>query len=323
MVDYRKFLGKAEPVVAPWWGGRQLELADRRLRLATTPPQPGWYQFEVKGRVAHPLGPADAPSLDALPRVRGFVWRDRLVTDGGRAEPLRLLPADEPPRFAPATARRWPGGGLIFEGLEFESEVEGQVREALAAGTGLGALKNVPAPLRAAFALALVEQAARKQGVPVAASEVRGHLLRVAEEGAAGAETFLRALIAEREESEREMRELRARIAAAQVREDLAQARAERARRPQDADDRVWAALEKAGAAMESCRRLQGGQLEVVFAYAGERFISVVNEHTLQVLDSGICLGHPPSDELVTLESLPGVIQEAIDTNRLVILREP
>jgi hypothetical protein len=55
----------------------------------------------------------------------------------------------------------------------------------------------------------------------------------------------------------------------------------------------------------------------------GERFISVADEHTLQVLDAGICLGHPPSDKLVTLDSLPSVIKEAIETGALVILRYP
>jgi hypothetical protein len=327
VVDYRKFLGKVDVVVAPWWGGRNVDAPGRRLKLAAPPEKAGWYEFELKGRIAHVKGPAEAPSLDDRPRVRGFLWRERLVIDGALAEPVRLLPEEEAARFSPATARRWHGGGLIFEGLEFESEAEGAVREALGTGASLRELKGVPAPLRAAFAFALIEQTARKMGVPVAPLEVRGHVVRVSDEGAAGAEAVVRALIAEREQTEREMRELRARVTAAQNHADLEAARQarvdERRRRGDDAEARAESALDKAGADLESTRRTGPQQLEVVFAFMGERFVSIVDQDTLRVLDSGICLGHPPADELVTLDSLPGVIREAIETHRLVILREP
>ena len=62
-------------------------------------------------------------------------------------------------------------------------------------------------------------------------------------------------------------------------------------------------------------------RLEVLFRFMDERFIALIDPGTLQVLDSGICLGHPASDKLLTLESLPSVIKEAIDTDSLVILR--
>ncbi|MFZ5444180.1 MAG: hypothetical protein ACOZQL_29560 [Myxococcota bacterium] len=314
-------------VLAPFLGGASIDVPGRRLRLAAPPPKPGWYRFEVKGRLAQVQGEADAPPLDELPRVRGYLWRDRLVGDGAKTEPLALMPDEEPPRFSPLTARRWPGDVLLFEQLEFESEAEGAVREALAEGRALSSLKGVPAPLRAAYGYALIEQAARRLGVPVAAAEIQAHVGRAAEGGAVEAEAVIRALIAEREETEREMRELRARIAAARLRADAQAARDEqlrlRAERHQTAEDRAFAALEKAGARFESSRQLRDGQLEVVFAFMGERFISIADAGTLQVIDSGICLGHPPRDDLITLESLPSVIKEAIDTHRLVILREP
>lgn len=74
---------------------------------------------------------------------------------------------------------------------------------------------------------------------------------------------------------------------------------------------------------MEEARNLGRGQLEVIFRFMDQRFICVVEAGTLQVIDSGICLGHPPSDRLLTLESLPSVIKEAIETDALVILRFP
>ncbi|MFO0596857.1 MAG: hypothetical protein U0228_16200 [Myxococcaceae bacterium] len=327
MVDYRKFLGKTDTVVAPFLGGRSITLEGRQVRLATVPPKEGWYRFELKGRLGHVVGEAEAPSLEKLPRVRGFAWRDRLVGDGARAEPLRLRGEEDPARFAPLTARRWYGGELLFEGVDFETGAESEVREAFANGTGLATVKNVPAPLRAAFAFALIERAARDAGVPVAASEVRGHTSKIADGGFAAAQQVVRDLIAEREQTEREMAELRARIAAHQLKVEVEQAKLaqqeQREKATAAAEDRAWAALEKAGAKFESSRRAGQRQLEVVFEYLGERFICLCDEFTLQVIDSGICLGHPPADDLITLESLPAVIKEAVDTHRLVILRAP
>lgn len=327
MVDYRKFLGRVDQVIAPWLGGRSIDAPNRRLRLASLPASPGWYRFELKGRVATPKAPTDTPDLSALPRVRGYLWRERLVADGARAVPLHLLPTEEPPRFSPVSARRWHGGELLFEGLEFETEAEGAVREALATGAPLTALKGIPAPLRAAYAFALGEQSARQLAIPATASELRPHLAKLADGGAVAAEAVLRSLVAERALAERELKELRDRVAAAQLRtelEALREARArDRQRRRDTFEERAWEALEKAGADFESSRQLDGQQGEVVFRYLGERFICVVDADTLQVFDSGICLGHPPADRLITLDSLPSVIKEAIDTDALVILRQP
>lgn len=325
MVDYRKFLGKTDTVLAPWLGGPSIDAPGRRLKLSSLPATPGWYRFELKGRIATAKEPAEAPDLTALPRVRGFLWRNRLVTDNARTEPINLMPEEEPPRFSPIVTRRWHGDALLFDSVEFESEAEGAVREALATGAPLNTLKSIPAPLRAAYAYVLAEQTARRLGVPVAASELRGHITRIADGGAAQAEAVIRELIAEREQTEREMAELRARITAAQLRAEVEQARQKRIeeRQREAPEDRVWQALEKAGARFESARHVRHNELEVMFAFMGERFIALVDEYTLQVLDSGICLGHPPADKMITLDSLPAVIKEAIDTDRLVILRAP
>ena len=81
----------------------------------------------------------------------------------------------------------------------------------------------------------------------------------------------------------------------------------------------MQAALEKAGAQLLDLRALQGQQLEVIFRVDGERFHTVVRADTLQVLDAGICLSGHDAD--LTLESLPGVIREAILEDVLVITR--
>lgn len=336
-MDYRKFLGKEEERVLPYFGGAFLYAADRRLRLATEPAAPGWYRFRVKGRDATPLGPAEPEGMEALPTVRGHVVGERLVREGSIAERLHFLPEEEPPRLTPARARRWHSGELLFEMLDFESEAEEAARRALEEDASIAQVKGVPATLRSAFSYAVLEAASRRLGIPAAPRELRPHLGSVAEQGRPEAERALRALAAERVLAAREMEELNRRrqiVAMAQqaavAQEAVVQARVE-ARRGQrggrhgrveeDAMARAELALEAAGARMRSVRLLGNGNLEVIFTFMDERFISVVNMHTLQVVDSGICLGHPPSDNLVTLESLPSVIKEAIDTDRLVILR--
>jgi hypothetical protein len=328
-VDYRKFLGKEEERVLPYLGGAFLHAADRRLRLATEPTAPGWYRFRIKGREATPLGPAEPEALDLLPSVRGHLVGERLVREGAIAERVLFLPAEEPPRLSPCRARRWHSGELLFEMLDFESEAEEAVRRALEEDASVAQLKGVPATLRAAFAYAVLEAESRRLGIPAAPAELRPHLAQVAELGRPEAERAMRALAAERVLAQREMVELNRRrqvVAQAQqaveAQQRLAVQGGRQGRgREADAIARAELALEAAGARMRSARVLGNGNLEVIFTFMDERFISVVSAATLQVVDSGICLGHPPRDELVTLESLPSVIKEAIDTDRLVILR--
>jgi hypothetical protein len=122
-----------------------------------------------------------------------------------------------------------------------------------------------------------------------------------------------------------------AEAAAAEMRAQREQ-RIEQARNVRRDDPRKWRelvhekaelTLQQAGARLDQSRVTQNGQLEVIFTFMGQRFIAVVDAVTFRVIDSGICLGHPPSDDLVTLDSLPSVIKEAIDDGVLVVLRFP
>ncbi|MFP2910334.1 hypothetical protein ACLESD_35910, partial [Pyxidicoccus sp. 3LFB2] len=132
-MDYRKFLGKVESAVLPYFGGGTVDTPSRRLRV-TTPVTPGWWRFEVQGRSATAREPSGPEGLEALPRVRGHVWGRRLVREGAVAEPLELMPEEEPPRLALVSARRWFDGSLVFDGLEFEGEAEDTARRALEEG---------------------------------------------------------------------------------------------------------------------------------------------------------------------------------------------
>ncbi len=323
-MSYQKFLGREEVLVLPFLGGQQVDAENKRLRVATPPAKAGWYSFVIKRGEAVLRAPADAPDLSKLPKVRGHLSGARLVRDGAIAELLHLLPDDEPPRFSLCTARRWHSGELLFDTLEFDTDAEESVRRAFEDSAGLAAVSGVPATLRAAFGYALLERVSARMQIPFAPAEVRPGIATVAQNGVPGAEAELRRLVAEREQSRREMAELHRRRQEQAAREEIAaarEARIEAVRQLRETvDQRAERALRDAGAELRSLRRV-GDQLEVIFTFMNERFISLVDAATLQVIDSGICLGHPPADEELTLESLPSVIREAIDTDALVILR--
>lgn len=300
MADYRRFLGVRTTEVAAYFGGDYVEAAGRRLRVRDAAElSPGWWTVEATGRDAAVVGQADAPDLSELPTVRGHVASPYLIASGGRAERLEVMGAEEPARFAPVAARRWPSGDLLYDAADFETGVEDEVRAAYEDGRSIGAVKGVPSTLRAAFGYSLVARAATAVGTTVAAVEVVAALGRAAE---GGPETARR-IVAD--------------VVRARSRERAALRPASQPGHDEGAERRAEDALRVAGARLVGVRRLDGGLLEVRFRYEGERFAAVVEAGGLGVVDAGICLsGH---DRVLTLESLPSVIREAMATSRLYI----
>jgi hypothetical protein len=308
-MDYTKLLGKRDELVLPWFGGPTLSAPSRGLRLRTEPPAPGWYRFSVRGRAATPLGPSDPDpdALAALPRARGHLLGVSLVGDAGLAEDLFFLPEDEPPLFSPASARRWPTGELVFEQLEFEGEAEEAVRCALEEERSLTGLKGVPASLRAAYAFAVVDAAARRLQLPTSPLEVGQRVGELAEGGPTRADDLVRWI--------------------AEQREQRAPGWATRpAARPigvlteEERDTaRVDEALRSAGASLLRLRRMSDDQLEVTYRFLGSRFQALVVRGSLHVVDAGVCLDG--EDGRLTLDSLPPVIREAVDKGLLYVTR--
>lgn len=308
MTDYRRFLAVPVEEVWPYFGGPYVETGRRRLRIGAA-AAPGFWWMSVSGRTATPVRPAEQPDLSHLPAVRGFSLDGYVVTAGGVAARLSLPPADEPLAFAPMVARRWPSGELIFDALDFESGVEDEVREAFAQRRPLVGIAGVPAPLRAAFAYAVVRRAGVELGIPVRPVEARASIGELAAEGDAAARTLLERLRQQRLAAPAALRPTESRPEW-MVARDAAQ------QRSGDPLVRVANALDRTGAALREVRSLSGG-LEIRYDFLGERFVSLVDADTLQVVDAGICLAG--ADRRVTLESLPGVIREAIDTGELNI----
>lgn len=311
-MSWRKFIGKVETRVLPYFGGTRVDAEGRRLRVPTELP-PGWWHFDVAGRVATPVDLVDPPDLSGLERVRGHFAAGWLFPGGSGEERLELVPPEEPPVLSPVSARRWHSGALIFAELELESEAEDAARRALEERAPLGDLKGVGASLRAAFGFALARSLARDLDIGVSPRELRGAALAIAERGAPAAEELLRRL------QERRLFE-RARIDAWNAAEGRPRpAPPRRPGRDAPVHERAMVALEAAGAELSALRDLGNGSVEVTFRFLGERFICVVDAQTLQVYDAGICLSG--ADRLVNLDSLPSVIREAVETSQLVITR--
>lgn len=321
MVDYKKFLAKAdEEVVVPYLGGPLVSLADRAVRLkASAPLEPGYYRFRLSGRNASPLGPADRPDLGHLPSRTGHFIGGYLALEGGRFGRLELCPETETEALAPVRARALPDGTLLFDEACFETEVELAAREALDDGRPLDDIKGVGATLRAAFAVGLALRAGRERGIAISPAEARGAIADICARGAAAAAALVLGIETRRIEHDAERR---ASLHDERIRRASSRAvNAARAlpRGSADPIERAEEALRLAGARFLSARRLSDEQLEVRYAFEGERFVTIVSAATLQVLDAGICLAG--ADREVTLDSLPSVVREAVETEQLVITR--
>jgi hypothetical protein len=307
VTDFRRFLGKSEEIVAPVVD-HHVWLRDRRLEF---PLDDGWYVVSVSGRKADLVDAANddqiSQALTKLPTLRGPLV-DGLLVNEGKFHPIELKRSiEDPPLFAPLKARVWPAGELfLWDELEWEGEAEEAARIALEEDRGLGEVKGASASLRAAFAIAMARKVSRAIQIPFAAAELKRSLREIAEEGPAAAERALRALAVER-----------AVYAARNPPRRVNPANHNPGHR--NIQERVEESLRGSGARFLGCRTMGNGQVEVRWQFHGTRFISLVEEAGLRVIDSGVCLAG--SDDMVTLDALPGVIREAIDGDLLVITR--
>lgn len=313
MVDYKKFLAQPdEEITMVYLGGPTVETKDRRFRVSTdgalaSPLEPGFIRFRVRGRNAVPLAREAGADLSALPSRTGHHAGGYLASGGAAFERLELCQG-ELEIVAPIRARVH-AGVLVFDEVRFETEVEMAVREAVLDGRGIADIKGVAASLRAAAAAALALRSAARLAIPISPNEVRGSIVAIAEGGRPAAEAAVQAIGGRRQAAEREG--LAQRLAA-QARVSAARARVD----PIGEAERV---LTAAGASFRSARFVDESRIEVRYAFLGERFITVVDGGTLNVLDAGICLSGADSE--LGLDAMPSVIREAIDEDHLNITR--
>ncbi len=302
-MDYRAFLqGGDRELVLPYFGGDRVCDAERAYRLKER-PAPGWYRFREQGRFVEVAEALDEDTARTaledhadLKEVSGHFYNGRFVGDTFQKN-IFGIDANEPPeRFAPITARVWYDGHYIFTGIGFESEAEGQVRDAFEEGSvhrdgrGIDHVKGVVPSLASAYAAAVFDRELQHQAAELAR-------LRAEEEA------YLRREAERRAVAERELEEL--------VRD--------RRRRDETFDDRVIAALAHTGAELVDWRSQGGDQAIVKYRFGGEKYECVVDRATLQILDAGICLDG--ADQELNLSSLPSAVREAIATHQLHVYR--
>jgi hypothetical protein len=228
-----------------------------------------------------------------------------------------LPPDDEPPPLARLAARRWYSGDLVFDALEFEDDAEVGARSALEQRQPVGELRGVVPSLRAAFGLALGSAIARELGLAVSIRELVPRAVAIADRGREAVRAWLDELAAERQRADEDARR-RAEAIRLQAAAGTARALAQPGDPVQHADD----ALDGARARMLACRRLdRGARLDITYEVDGTRILSIVDARTLQVIDPGVCLGHGGEYRLLTLDAMPSVVREAIETGRLNITR--
>ncbi len=305
-------------ITVPWVGDhgpRLVRTRDRSVELTGVGAltDHGWYTFALKGRGAPiSLAVPAAPDHTQLINIKhGYLVGDRFAGDGeitGRSWtwPDSLIIAHGLPqthlieegleRFQRVSVGQiYANGPLIYRQIEMPLGPEEDVKTCfLERWPNVALLNNVSPALDVAFRLETAVRTANEE------RRVELERLRVAEEAA-------RALEARRQELTKQLGDGASRRALAQV----------------DFETAAKAALAVGGATLLDWKR-DRTEYVVKYRFAGRRF-ECVCDTDLRIKDSGICLNDyhtgTSGDTLFTLESLPGVIQQAIDEDVLVVLR--
>ena len=297
-----------DKIVAPWIGTRHIWTADRAYAITGPLPQEhGWYEFQrAGGRGAKFIGPTTPGQLTGI--EYGYLVGNRFASERATriwptakdiANGLPTVHLIEPgvDRFTRvAVGRTDRASELYYRGVEFPAGVETEVSEAyLNRANSLDHIKGVPPALVTAFLLETAERAA--------AEERRAELerQRLADEA--------------RLREEARVREIREKLGDGAKRRELAAT---------DFGEAAKAALAIGGAELLDWRALnrERTEFEVKYRYDGRR-LACICDGRLQIITAGICLTDHrgvSGDKRFSLESLPSVIREAIDDDKLVIL---
>lgn len=303
-------------VVLPWVGANTIALPTTHQTWyleGNRPPEYGWHVWKVAGRIARWHRVATDDEREDFKPLYGYLVGDRFILESAftwnvktaielndEHRALAMLAKTyciEPglDHFTRVSVGELVGGRLVFLQREMPAGAEDDVRQAfLDRAPNVDHVKHVHPALNLAFIWATRQRAE--------ADERRRELERKRRE-----EEERLALEAKREE-------LRAKLGDGAGRRELAKV---------DFFTAAEAALAVGGAALLDVRPSTEKVLEhiVRFRFANQRFECVCNQ-TMQIVDAGICLHDHrrdiKGDTWLTLESLPGVIQQAIDEHRLV-----
>jgi len=308
-MGWRDLLKKTETVVLPWVGGWSLQSYERAWTLDELPPEHDWYKFELDGRKARLLR-KEQPAFGAIKNAKsGYLVGDRLLPDDvivledvkaivNYSDRVHLMEAGLD-RFVRVSAgsTTW-DGPLIYKSLDFPRGPEQEVLNAyLDQEKSIAHIKGVSPALDAAFR---VETWRREE-----AERRRAELVRLAHERE------------EQKRKEEQRQEIVKQLGDAAGRRQMAQL---------DFGEAAKAALTVGGAQYLDHRKAHRlGEVLVRFRLDRRRFECTCDEHTLRIIDAGICLTSSETgekgDDFFTLESLPAVIKQAEREGKLVVLR--
>jgi len=299
-----------QTVVAPWLGGRSLRSHSRLFIIqGRLPADIGWHSFQVSKKTATLIESVDQDP-EALKHVQlGYLVGDRFIPD--QTEWCNLDYGN--------ISRNYPTVALIEEGLDRFSRVEvGKF-----SSSGRLIFKSVAFPLGPEEEV-LSAFLDRKDST----DDIKG--VTPALQAAFEAECRQRNEIEQRRiELERLRREEEERLAQEQRRTEMAEALGDgagrRAMAGVDFQAAATAALAVGGAELLDIRAGHRAQEKVIrYRLEGRRF-ECVCDLQMRIIDAGVCLTDESTgekgDTFFTLESLPGVIKQAIREGVLVVFR--
>lgn len=300
-----------EVIIIPWTGPTHIRVQNRSFTIkGRLPPEIGWYKFKIIKSKFLNFIEESTPDTSVFQRIiTGYLIGNRLIPDNTRVDlnpeitifqsPIVDLVEPGLDKFVRISAGVYTDEKhLIYDSLQMPFGPEEDVLHALQDGlTSINHIKGVTPALDAAFQMEVWRSAEAKKRREELECQRRE----------------------EQERLEQEERRLK-------IIERIGSAEGRRAMAAIDFGEAARAALIVGGAEyIEHQRAYQRGEMTVRFRLARRRFECICDERTLRIIDSGICLTDHDTGEkhdgYLTLESLPSVIQEAINTGQLVVYR--
>lgn len=295
----------------PYLGDQKLHGWGRTWTIkGKRPHEHGWYVFKVSGRNARMVEKADGPDPsyeEEHPTLLGYLAGSRFIPDDARVDPdpNKLVEQTdnvfcvEPglDRFTRAVVVKNAIHQLIYIRQEFPQGPEFEVQAAYQDRLGsVDHIKGVTPALDLAF-------------------RWESHQ-RLKEEEWEREQERLRLEALEKAEAEERLREAMRNAGTGAGRRELAK---------RDFRAAARAALAVSNAELLDCRQgRHPNEMVVQYKFRGRRLECVCERDTLAILDAGVCLDNhrgTKGDTRFTLESLPAVINEAIDGHKLVVWR--
>lgn len=313
-MGWKDLLNSGSQRVLPWYGFKRVHDAVRSWTLVgPEPPEHGWFRFRVAGArgaelVSQEMQPLDLAWGQGQRQRHGYLVGDRFIPDSARVSPnpdhlfeqTETVYCVEPglERFVRVTVVYDREGRLVYYNQLFPAGPEEAVTRAYQdRAESVGGVNGVTPALDLAFRWVSYQRAKKE--------ERQRELERIRAE----------------EERKREAEEK-----LHQLMKDAGTAVGRRALAARDFDAAAREALRVSGAELLDTRQShRRGEMVVQYRFRQRRLECVVDRNTLMVLDSGVCLTDHATgvkgDRLFSLESLPGVIGEAIKLNKLVVYR--